>query len=161
MFLLPANSEALVEQMTAIASERGYTADVRFQHDPGRRIYWVGLYPTEEDRRVMNDMKVISSLKDHGDDCLTERKADHWTYFDSKSPAAEFASWLESKGYSGICVEEQVDSDSLKTEWLVRSVSVGSMRLDDISQHTLNHFRKAAELGGRYDGWETEIIQKR
>jgi hypothetical protein len=41
----------------------------------------------------------------------------------------------------------------------VRFSNEGTLRLPDITSHTIALRRKASELGGDYDGWETPVCK--
>ena len=43
----------------------------------------------------------------------------------------------------------------------VRFAHKGTLRLPDITSHTIALRRKASELGGDYDGWETPVCKHR
>ncbi|RIJ17837.1 DUF695 domain-containing protein [Henriciella mobilis] len=133
----------------------GYTADIFISPDPKKSVYWDDLYPDVESRRVLKDMLVLEQLAEHGDDQDIVRRVDHWSYFGSKSTAQLFRDRLESDGYSIAAFEKL--GPPLKREWLVHSHNECSMRLSDITRHTLRHLRSAIHYGGRYDGWETRV----
>ena len=45
-----------------------------------------------------------------------------------------------------------------KAPYCVRLYHVGPVQSGYVSSHTLAPQRKAAELGGNYDGWETQVL---
>ena len=52
---------------------------------------------------------------------------------------------------------EKQDGEDEKEEFVVQYGHSGTMNLGDITHHTIGSDRKARELGGRYDGWETSV----
>ena len=82
-----------------------------------------------------------------------EREVAHCDYFLQQSAAQQLADWAEQQRYTIAYRGRDEDGE----EYLVRYTHVGSMQLSDITHHTISSDRKARELGGRYDGWETSV----
>lgn len=143
-----------LEQFSKVSS---YEIELGIRHDPKKETYWEDLYPSDDDRRVMGDMTVISSLIENGDDLLTLRIVDHWTYFQDKAVANRFLEWANDNGYQNVNIEKQ--GTFLKRTYCVRTQHESEVTIGTISKHTLAHDRKARELGGDYDGWETFVVK--
>lgn len=139
-----------------LCEKYGYEIKVTYKHDPEHTGYWEGLYPTEDDRQVINDMKVIDLLTQNGDDLSAERTIDHWVYFDDEESAKPFIDWAISESYT---YEEDNSHETDEGEYGVQICHNGTPELYDITYHTITLNRKAAELGGRYDGWGTVAIK--
>src|SRR5262249_23308638 len=79
---------------------------------------------------------------------------DHWAYFPSSTAAEQFSLWVQAQGY-------ELDSVSAADDGrlCVRFFHDGSCQLSDITSHTIALRRKASDLGGDYDGWETPVCK--
>lgn len=147
------------DKLKQLATSAGYEARVWTDPDPERSLYWDDLYPTPDDRRVMGDMQVLGNLRKNGDIHEAEREVDHWAYFDNKESAEIFTKWLNERNYKDITMNEH--TEDARHSYCVRSKHIGTMLLGDITHHTLAQHRKATELGGEYDGWETFIVRSK
>ena len=153
--LIPEQHQALSERLATIGQKTGYDLAVAIEADPEKRVYWQDLYPNEDDRRVMLDMRVLEHLREHGDIHDTERAIDHMSYFKTRADADAYTAWLEDNGYTNISVV----TDAQGPEIGVECQHFGSAGLDEITSHTLALSRKARELGGEYDGWVSPVIR--
>ena len=135
--------------------ESGYDLRLTYGEDPERKGYHDDLYPTDDDWQVINDLQVIENLESHGDDGSEPRKIDHWICFDDEPSSKDFVIWAESDSFTEEPGQSHVTDDG---RYCVRLFHHGTVKIDDISRHTLALRRKAAELGGDYDGWETLIL---
>ncbi len=152
--LVAAGPSKLEAALNAAAAEAGYAPEVHVEADPGKSVYWQDLYPTEDDRQVMVDMEVQAALSEKGDDPAKAREIAHWVYFREETDAQDFAGWARETGYKVISVERSEEAAPL---WLVRMAHQGTLQLKDISGHTLTISRRAREVGGQYDGWESPL----
>ena len=159
--LMPEEDESISAKLADIAAATGYHIDSAVEPDPNKDVYWQDLWPTPDDRQVMEDIKVLQTLKKHGDVHTVERPVDHWSYFEGPRSADAYAQWLVDNGYADVTVEdlrEQPESSPVDRPICVRCIHHGSMQLDDITGHTIALSRKTRDLGGEYDGWETSIM---
>lgn len=130
----------------------GYDLTYLYKEDPEKKYYWNELYPTDDDWQVIEDLKVLRTLVEEGDKKDKKRPVSHWAYFKSKEAADKFAIWAKEQNYTSIDVDNEK-----KGEYSVNFTHVGTMHLTDITSHTITSNRKAKELGGEYDGWETSV----
>jgi hypothetical protein len=117
-------------------------------------MYFRELYPTADDWQVIKDMRVIDAAKERGDPGTAMRQIDHWTYFDNEASARTFVEWAEKNGFANDAEYSGVREDS---KYCVRLHHRGTLELRDLTHHTIQLRRKAEELGGDYDGWETPV----
>jgi hypothetical protein len=146
----------IATSLQSIARRAGYEGEISVDEDPQRDIYWRDLYPTDEDRQVMNDMALLNRLAENGDQTEQLREVEHWTYFTGRKSAKAFAKWAKSAKYTGVAVEKDPDDG---TAFVVKTRHIGAMWLNEVTSHTLAHHRKALEFAGRYDGWQTFIVK--
>jgi hypothetical protein len=139
-----------------LAARSGYELTPTFCDDPEYAGYWRDLFPGDDDWRVIYDMKVIEGLETHGDDGTAPRQIDHWIYFPAKGAVMPFIAWAESNGFVHDPQYSHEDDDG---RYCVRVHHEGPASIESVSHHTIALRRKAAELGGDYDGWETPVIK--
>lgn len=143
-------------RLRELTEETGFQLKIAFRDDPDHEAYLQDLHPTEDDWQVIKDLRVIETVAEHGDDGHEARPIDHWTYFNTQADAAPFIAWAESEDFL-FQAEHSHTTDS--GEYCVRLQHEGTLELDDITNRTIALARKAAECGGRYDGWETPVIK--
>lgn len=152
-YYLQAGQPGLEKGLESLNELTDYTLGYSFEADPNKERYWKELFPTPDDWQVIQDMQTLEALADNEDNPGIERDVFHWAYFEGALEANQFAAWAKSQKY--------IAEDPIKEEegerLLVKFVSFGSMQLGDITSHTIGANRKARELGGEYDGWETSV----
>jgi hypothetical protein len=143
------------EYANQLSKRSGYKIEVMFRDDPEHEAYWDELYPSEDDWQVIKDLRVIENLRDHGDDGSASRDVDHWLYFPNEEESIPFISWAVGERYTHDLKNSGPRDDG---QYCVRLSHNGTIKLADITHHTIALRRKASELGGDYDGWETPIL---
>jgi hypothetical protein len=149
--------EEINDLINQAADATGFELAYFSEDDPDKSHYWNELYPTSDDWQVISDSRVIKFLIDNGDNPDIRRDIRHWAYFDTQEQVNGFKQWLEQQGFKDIAVEDVGMEDNLEEKFLVIYAHIGSMSLGELTQYTVASNRKAEELGGRYDGWETDI----
>lgn len=144
------------EIIESVSSSTSYKLQYVYEPDEDRKYYWSELYPTDDDWQVIRDLKVLDALADSGDISEKEREVMHWAYFPKESMCKTFTTWVKSENY----VVHYSGKEEEGSEYLTRYSHNGTMNLGDITSHTIRSNRKAKELGGRYDGWETSVEKK-
>lgn len=137
-----------------LGARHGYELRFVVKADPERSGYWNDLFPTEDDRQVISDMKILDVLSENGDDGTAVRRVDHWAYFEASYDAQRFLAWLEEQGYE---VQPIDAADEGLTQ--IRFAHEGPVTLQEITSRTISLRRMADELGGNYDGWETPVCK--
>ncbi len=148
------SQEAWFPRLQALGQRHGYKLELSVEPDEKRHGYWKDLFPTEEDRHMIGDLRVIAGLQEEGDNADARRRVDHWLYFSSEAAAENFCRWSRESGY---CLKaREKDEDG---QYRVHIFHESSMHWQDITFHTIQVRRKGVELGGNYDGWETEVCK--
>lgn len=155
-FFTTQNESAWKKLAKALTAQFGFVLDVSCQDDPSHSGYLKDLYPTADDWRVIQDMKVIDAVQNAGDDGSQARQIDHWCYFDSDHAARRFIVWAVENGFEHDAEGSGRDEDG---RYRVRLRHSGTLEISDITHYTITLRRKAEELGGEYDGWETPVIR--
>jgi regulator of RNase E activity RraB len=130
-----------------------YSLDFALKPDPEKSGYWDDLFPSAEEWRVIQDMKVLDVLKEHGDDPSIARRIDHWLYFGSEHSRDRFQMWAEN---SGFFVEGRQDGEGDEPYGL-QIYQEAHPTLADITAITGQLVSMAQKLEGTYDGWETSV----
>jgi hypothetical protein len=145
------------EFLAKLAKKTGYSFELKITSDKRHAAYKKALYPTPDAWQVITDIDVITLLQREGDMEAVRRRIDHWSYFDTAKAASRFAAWAAKAGYKHDAKLSGVDEQG---EHFVRLYHVGTTRQREISGHSITLNRKAADLGGRYDGWETKVVKR-
>lgn len=145
---------AWAHRLAALGERHRYALQFSLEPDPERTGYWRELFPTDDDWQVIQDLQVLQSLERHGDDATAVRRIEHWAHFASDAAARDFAAWAQARGYR---VGATTTTDDGRHS--LRFAHEGTVLLPDITAHTIALRRKAAELGGDYDGWETPVCK--
>jgi Regulator of ribonuclease activity B/Family of unknown function (DUF695) len=148
------SEQAWSTRLDTFAASQGYAVSSIFQPDDCCNGYRNELFPTEDDWQVITDLRVIEALEKNGDDGTTSRQIDHWAYFPSQDAAKQFGGWAQESGYTLRHGDNSGDG-----KYCVRFSHTGTAKLADISSHSITLRRKASELGGNYDGWETQVCK--
>jgi hypothetical protein len=141
------------EAIDNVSKQTSYKLQYSHKKDIAKDGYWKDLYPTNDDWQVIQDMKVLDALKKSGDTPSKPREVFHWAYFLEMKTALNYGEWAQSNQYKLISVENTSDKKKVG----VRFSHIGTMVLEDITHHTIGLNRKAKELKGDYDGWETSV----
>lgn len=155
-FYLDASEADAREVVARAAGPFGYAVQLRWVHDPQKTRYWHDLYPTADDWQVIKDMQVLDALAEAGDNPDTHRIVEHWAYFNDESSSAAFRAWLPTQGFT--FKDAHTGEDGRLCIMFTRD---GPMHLADVSSCSIRCRRKADELGGEYDGWETSVEKGR
>lgn len=148
-----ADLQTFCDRQTA---ELGYAIAVSRQHDPGRRAYWDDLYPKPDDDSVIQDLKVFEALLSNGDAGNQPRRIDHWAYFPSRKAAEAFEQWTKESGYLSGGMEQTHETAN---PFNVRFHRIETPCVGDFTNANILLRRKAKELNGTYDGWESIVIK--
>ena len=138
--------------LSDLGKRHGYVLQFVLSPDEQREGYWRDLFPSEDDWQVIKDLRVLDVLAKQGDNGSMSRRIEHWAYFPSSTAAEQFSLWVQTQGYELGSVSTDEDG-----ELRVRFFHDGSCQLSDITSHTIALRRKASDLGGDYDGWETPV----
>ncbi len=141
-------------QIERLAQESGYVMTPHFLNDPEHKGYLEELYPTPDNWQVIQDILVIENLVEHGDDGSTPRDIEHLACVPSKESAA-FIEWAVSNGFTVDQRDPTADADGNVCLVLIHH---GRVSVAELSPKTILLRQKSVEFGGKYDGWETEVV---
>ena len=146
--------DAARTMLREVAAESGYELDFVLKPDPRKSTYWDELFPTDEEWRVIQDLKVLEALEKHGDDHSVPRRIDHWSYFPAPADRDAFAAWAVENGFA---IEHLSDPEGAGDEWGIQIYHEARPEVAEITATTALLQETSAEFGGNYDGWETRV----
>ena len=133
-----------------------YKYSIRIREDKNWDAYLKFLYPNEETMEYMSNEKVVMNLVNSGDNLTKPRQVDHWIYFANAGERNLYKTFAETQGY-------KTEGESLKKEttlpYELHISRIDYVKLDAICKITIELRRKAKELHGEYDGWETFVVK--
>ena len=133
-----------------------------YQHSCGSRpdrewdTYFELLVPDDEDRERMNNRRICDELQKRGDRLEQARPIEHSVFFPDADGREKFMRQATALGY---LVIETIEPEDKGEQYGVRLVCDGVPAHDQIDALTLPLFRAAADYGGDYDGWETQVVR--
>ncbi|MFL9832328.1 DUF695 domain-containing protein [Flavobacterium sp. ST-87] len=145
-------------KLTALYKNKysNYKYYINIKPDKNWDAYLNFLYPNEEIQENMSNQKVIEQLKNGGDDLTKSRQVDHWIYFSNEKNRDLFEKRIAKNGFKIENKEKIDDPDKPFKLHISRDDKVDS---ESISKITLELRKRAKELEGDYDGWETYVVK--
>lgn len=134
-----------------------YEYSITVKPDSAWEAYLTFLYPNEETQEYMSNEKVVEKLAQSGDDLTQSRQVDHWIYFKTEDERTLFLAYAEKENFKLEGKKYLANSELPYSLHISRKDKVD---LASISAITLLLRRKAKELNGDYDGWETFVVKK-
>ena len=134
-----------------------YQAIISVSADPEWSVYKDFLYPDSYILEYMMNSKVIQELVENGDDIKRARRIDHWAYFPTELDRDQYRILVLERGFK----EEELGHHSAEDlPYFIKFSRRDKLKVDYLTELTEILQRKAKELGGMYDGWESEVISK-
>jgi regulator of RNase E activity RraB len=134
-----------------------YKYYINIKRDDNWDAYLKFLYPNEETQEYMSNQKVIEQLKAGGDNLTKARQVDHWLYFANANDRDLFEKSIVNNGYK---IENKEKLDNSDKPYELQISRTDKVDPESINVITLNLRRKAKQLNGDYDGWETFIVKE-
>lgn len=129
-----------------------YREAVNSEPDPSWAHYLEFLFPDPASMQCIVNRRVLQKLTDNGDPLTQPRRVDHWLYFPDRESAERF---LAQPALAGFQTEGLMESDD---EWKLQIYRTDLVDQDSIDDLTIELCDLAEDEGGRYDGWETELL---
>jgi hypothetical protein len=135
----------------------GYQYHINIKNDADWKVYLGSLFPDEEHLDQLTNQKVILNLTDAGDDLSKPRMVDHWLYFKTDAERSSFIPYAVKEKFK---IAKSFSPNTRLTYQLQLS-RIDKVDLASISIITSALRKKANELNGQYDGWETVVVTKK
>ena len=133
-----------------------YEYIIEIRPDSAWNSYLKFLYPNEETMEYIENGKVVMNLSKEGDDLSKPRQVDHWLYFKTEADRATFLQYALQEKFK---VEGKEYTSKGKLHYQLHLSRTDMVDLGSICPITLKLRKKAKELNGEYDGWETFVIK--
>jgi hypothetical protein len=133
-----------------------YRYHLAIKPDKDWNAYINFLYPNEETLEYMANARILYQLKSEGDKLDKPRLIEHWLYFEDSNSRDTFIKYAEAEKFK---VEDKAYLDNVTLHYQLHISRVDSVDAGFINALTIRLKRKANELGGNYDGWETILIK--
>ncbi|WP_306643372.1 DUF695 domain-containing protein [Sanyastnella coralliicola] len=153
-----ADSTGIREHLESLYQENypQYKFYINIESDPDWKAYQEFLYPNEETLEFMANNKVLLQLSNAGDNLLQARMIDHFILFENETELKLFERWAKEQGYASASTTLDRSNDLPYTLHIAR---VDHVKPPEINNLTYSLRRKAEEMGGVYDGWETVVVR--
>jgi hypothetical protein len=115
------------------------------------------LYPNEETFEYMQNNKVIMQLVNAGDKLSKARQVDHWIYFKNPEDRNKFEDYVRKNKYK---IEGKDKLKDSKSPYQLHISRTDLIDHNSINAITIGLRKKAKELNGDYDGWETFVVKE-
>jgi hypothetical protein len=135
-----------------------YQYSITLRTDENWEAYLAFLYPNEEIYEYMTNQKVILNLTKEGDDLSKPRQVDHWLYFKTEAARNKFILYALKEKYK-IESKKFVKDASLNYQLQISRTDI--VETGAITKITSELRKKAKELNGEYDGWETFVVREK
>ncbi len=132
-----------------------YEYYINLKRDESWEAYTKFLYPNDVTLEYMSNQKVLFQLQQAGDNLSKQRLVDHWIYFSRKSDEELYVKYIEGIGFK---VESQEIDKNFKLPYQLHISRIDYIYPESINEITLELRKKAKDLNGDYDGWETFVI---
>lgn len=132
-----------------------YKYTINIKTDEQWEVYLAFLYPNDETFEYMSNQKVVLKLTEQGDDLAKPRQVDHWLYFKTVTDRDKFIAYALKEKFK---VEDKQFNKDLQLNYKLRISRIDNVDLGSISKTTIELRKKAKELNGVYDGWETFVV---
>lgn len=155
----PATWEAHVAELMRAFADYGWETSTA--EDPEWDAYLNFLYPNDEGLDFMSNRQVCDRLEAAGDPLTQVRDIDHWAFFPDAASRQAFIAQVEPLGFAVREVyEREADEDGAPDDepFVARVFRSDTPSHRDIHDVTVPLLRAAREVGGRYDGWETQQL---
>lgn len=142
--------------------EQAMQASVRYRYQAGARpdenwsVYREFLYPSPRALQSIENRSVCDALESNGDSMTMPREIDHWAYFPDFLTRDTFLQRARELGFEARACEA-VKGEKIEFGAQVCRIDLPSFAaIDDIC---LPLYDLAVDCGGRYDGWECQVVQ--
>ncbi|MEO1436696.1 MAG: ribonuclease E inhibitor RraB, partial [Bacteroidota bacterium] len=132
-----------------------YAVDFFFESDPKWEAYLEFIYPSPEIQAYMMNQRLIALMIQNGDPLTQERQVDHWAYFPDQAKRNVFENYLQQQGFT---IDKKWKDKQYDLPFAIRFSKVDIPDLMDFDSQTQALEKKATELKGNYDGWESIVL---
>lgn len=133
-----------------------YSFTIKLKTDADWQAYFNFLYPNEVTFEYMQNEKVILGLQQAGDNLQKPRQVDHWLYFKTELGREQFVVFATKEKFK---IENKQIIKDASLQYQLHISREDRVDPDSISSITIELRKKARQLNGDYDGWETFVVK--
>jgi uncharacterized protein (TIGR01619 family) len=149
----PEGFDETVDQFVGMI--HGYKFDCASQIDLDWNQYLNVLFPSEEQRELIENRELLDILKQKGDKLESARDVRHWASFEHQTDRESFRNAVQVLGYR---VESVNDSPNGEFRYRICLTKTLEMTLHAVNEAVIQLFRASRSAQGQYEGWECELI---
>jgi uncharacterized protein (TIGR01619 family) len=156
-YLFYAQDAAGVEQcLTGAMRQFGeYEFATGTRPDDEWSLYHDYLLPSDRELQMVLNQRLLSTLKEQGDQHAIPREVEHRLYFPAPDDRSGFAQAAQQAGYR--VVQEMDDGEAERPYGvsIARSDAIDFLTINDV---VMGLYDLAEEFDGEYDGWQTTVV---
>ncbi len=140
-----------------IGLSHGYEFWCEAKEDPKWAQYLDVLYPSEEQRELIENRRLMDLMKQRGDKLEGTRDMRHWCNFKDSACRDDFRRAVQALGYKA---ESEYQNEKPDTEfaYVICIVKMQEMTRRAVDDAVIQLFRTCKVARGDYTGWECELI---
>ena len=155
MFYLSQAAPQVEHFFATLGPYAGAQVQTEEQLDPQWTQFAACLQPSALEREHMQDRQGWEALKAGGEAFEALRPIEYWAYFHSHVQRAAFRADIEALGYTWMADSNPPEGqDDFGIQFSREDIPV----LASLRDATTSLWSLARAQGGRYDGWETEVV---
>jgi uncharacterized protein (TIGR01619 family) len=143
---------------TAMSGFTEYQFLCQAKEDKAWENYLQVLYPSEKDLEMITQRRQVDLLARKGDALVKMRRIDHYFFFPTKSRREDFLRSISGDKFQ-LGGMEDASSDTRDLPYALHLFRDDVPSYRNIRQLFMPLWENARKFGGRYDGWETFVIQ--
>jgi hypothetical protein len=139
----------------SVALSHGYKFDCDKQEDLAWGQYLNVLYPSDEQRQLIENRRLMDLFRSKGDKLESARDVRHWAYFKSQTDRRVFRDAIEVLGYR---IEFEKENPSGELRYGICMVKRQEMTSKAVDDAVTELFRASRSAHGEYNGWECQLV---
>lgn len=157
LFYLPTINQ-VSETVESVMSGFSHQYKIHQHEEPKWETYWEFLYPNPYQMHTIQNRHILERMIQQGDEPTISRRVDHFAYLPDEEKAKLFVAELE------VLDEWQMVSmtfeEGKELPWAIHMACEQPIDLITMNQKCGRIFEEAYHLGGRYDGWGSNICKQ-
>ena len=134
-----------------------YEFDIATREEADWSTYLTFLFPSPRSMQLISNSQIIALLQQNNDLNEVPRNVSHWAYFPDFASRNAFLAKSTDLGFS---LQSTTDPTSPNEQWGLIIVRNDAVDYHSMATCVLALYDLAFEVGGKYDGWETQVISK-
>lgn len=132
------------------------TYSLNIKEDKKWEYYTQFLYPNEEIKNQISNLRLIKELKEAGDNLTKTRRVDHWIYFRNKEDLGHFSEAIIKLNFK---IEFSGRKGVAKFPYSLQFYKNNKVDIDTMNAITSSLQEMSKNYDAKYDGWETIVVR--